>query len=453
MSAEQKDITKHLTVQDVLNGIAMKAADADIECAANGGLMPKTFVQTYLMAATLFASGVTKYRSTTETLVAIDFGRSVGLTPTQSAQSVMVVNGSPALFGDVALALVMASPELIEFSEELEGDIDSGDATAICKVVREKPTANGKSATITRTERFSTRDAMRAGLLPCTDKRKPWGGYPKRMLQMRARTLALRNTFPDLLKGIGIYEEVIDRPFDPSQMRAPLDATETPVMPSGVTAKPRKVANTAPSNPAGEKPDGAPQSDDAGTRMVMQITATPEGGTEPMGVADRIAPNRWRIQIQFPEGDPLEKEFDAKTLKVVETTLERECKMTVTLSRVVGIGNFEIPESEIPAGIAPAQDHEPEGDQDDDLIDGTATESGAQDQDPVMVAAAAFANLCREKKVEALRDTDHACELIPSLCERLLDRPWAEVQKSDDAMAEFIEAIKGIKNPKLFVHE
>jgi hypothetical protein len=34
--------------------------------------------------------------------------------------------------------------------------------------------------------------------------------YPNRMLQLRARSFALRDAFPDALKGIGIAEEVRD---------------------------------------------------------------------------------------------------------------------------------------------------------------------------------------------------------------------------------------------------
>jgi hypothetical protein len=54
---------------------------------------------------------------------------------------------------------------------------------------------------------FSEADAKKAGLW---GKSGPWAQYPARMLQMRARGWALRDAFPDALKGLGIREEVQD---------------------------------------------------------------------------------------------------------------------------------------------------------------------------------------------------------------------------------------------------
>jgi hypothetical protein len=38
--------------------------------------------------------------------------------------------------------------------------------------------------------------------------------YPKRMRQMRARAFALRDVFPDVLRGLPVAEEVMDMPVD-----------------------------------------------------------------------------------------------------------------------------------------------------------------------------------------------------------------------------------------------
>jgi hypothetical protein len=54
---------------------------------------------------------------------------------------------------------------------------------------------------------FSMAEAKTAGL---TGKDGPWRTYPKRMLQMRARGFALRDSFPDTLRGILIREEAQD---------------------------------------------------------------------------------------------------------------------------------------------------------------------------------------------------------------------------------------------------
>ena len=57
------------------------------------------------------------------------------------------------------------------------------------------------------TEEFDLNKAKKAGLL---GKAGVWTQYPERMMQLRARAFALRNRFPDALKGIKSREEVED---------------------------------------------------------------------------------------------------------------------------------------------------------------------------------------------------------------------------------------------------
>jgi hypothetical protein len=58
---------------------------------------------------------------------------------------------------------------------------------------------------------FSVADAKRAKLW---FKAGPWTTYPDRMLQMRARGFAIRDTFPDALRGVIIAEEAQDHPTE-----------------------------------------------------------------------------------------------------------------------------------------------------------------------------------------------------------------------------------------------
>ena len=128
-------------------------------------------------------------------LVAIQMGAEVGLPPMAALQNIAVINGRPALWGDAQLAVCMASPDFDDVIEKFEGPEPKGgkydDAfTAVCVAKR-----IGKSE---RVRTFSVADAKKAGL---------WGGnvwakYPKRMLQMRARGFALRDTWPDRLRGL-----------------------------------------------------------------------------------------------------------------------------------------------------------------------------------------------------------------------------------------------------------
>lgn len=131
-------------------------------------------------------------------ILAIQHGAEIGLGPMQSIQSVAVINGRPAIWGDAALALVMASPVCEYVRERIDGE---GDQTvAICEAKRRGYPA----ATVTR---FTVADAKKAGLW---GKSGPWTQYPRRMLQLRARGFALRDAFPDVLKGLVTAEEAQD---------------------------------------------------------------------------------------------------------------------------------------------------------------------------------------------------------------------------------------------------
>lgn len=126
-------------------------------------------------------------------LVAIQWGLELGLQPMQAMQNIAVINGRPALWGDAVIALVRGS--------------------ALCEYIYE--TDDGTTATIRVKRRgeeeqvrtFSMEDARQAGLL---NRQGPWQQYPKRMRQMRARAFALRDVFPDVLRGMPVAEEVQD---------------------------------------------------------------------------------------------------------------------------------------------------------------------------------------------------------------------------------------------------
>lgn len=130
-------------------------------------------------------------------LVAIQWGMELGLQPMQAMQNIAVINGRPSLWGDAVIALVRSSP-LCEYVYEN----DDGE-TATCRVKR-----RGEEEQV-RT--FSMADAKLAGL---AGKQGPWSQYPKRMRQMRARAFALRDVFPDVLRGMPVAEELMDTPTE-----------------------------------------------------------------------------------------------------------------------------------------------------------------------------------------------------------------------------------------------
>src|SRR5690606_39168844 len=56
----------------------------------------------------------------------------------------------------------------------------------------------------------------------------PWTQYPKRMRQMRARAFALRDVFPDVLRGMPIAEAVMDTPAERGITPRPQPAQKAP---------------------------------------------------------------------------------------------------------------------------------------------------------------------------------------------------------------------------------
>jgi hypothetical protein len=195
-------------------------------------------------------------------LIAMQMGYEVGLSPMQAIQNIAVIGGRPAIWGDAMLALALSHPACEYVRDGVEGE---GDARAgWCEAKRRGAPA------IKRT--FAVADAKRAGLW---GKSGPWQQYPDRMLQMRARGFALRDAFPDALRGLISQEEAQDIP----EARGPI-----------VDAVPEAPTAPAPSQIAG------PESDPR-----WPILA-------PDGSLHMIAPHRWsdalgRALMRLPTAD------------------------------------------------------------------------------------------------------------------------------------------------------
>ena len=154
-------------------------------------------------------------------LIAMQWGSELGLKPLQALSNIAVVNGRAALWGDAVIALVRSSP-LCEYVQESDDGY-----TATCRAKR-----RGEPEHVVT---FSMDDAKAAGL---AGKQGPWAQYPKRMRQMRARAFALRDVFPDVLRGMPVAEEVQDMPTErhmgmaeevtPAAQRTPAPQPEWP---------------------------------------------------------------------------------------------------------------------------------------------------------------------------------------------------------------------------------
>ncbi len=146
-------------------------------------------------------------------LIAMQWGAELGLKPLQAMQNLAIINGRPSLWGDAVIALVRSSP-LCEWVQEF----DDG-TTATCRVKRRGEPEQSRT--------FGVDDARTAGLL---GKAGPWTQYPKRMRQMRARAFALRDVFPDVLRGLPVAEEIMDAPAE--SYMGPVDEVRAPAPPA-----------------------------------------------------------------------------------------------------------------------------------------------------------------------------------------------------------------------------
>jgi hypothetical protein len=159
-------------------------------------LSPKTFDEAWRFCEIVTNSGLAPKgfeKKPNDAFIAIQWGAEVGLKPLQALQNIAVINGRPSLWGDAVIAIVRSSP-LCEYVKESD---DGHTATCIVK----------RKGNPEEVRTFSMDDAKAAGLI---GKQGPWTNYPKRMRQMRARGFAVRDVFPDVLKGIPVAEELMD---------------------------------------------------------------------------------------------------------------------------------------------------------------------------------------------------------------------------------------------------
>lgn len=150
--------------------------------------------QTYEKAG-MIPSGV---RGATQFMICLVAGYEAGLPFSFIAKNVTCINNKPCIYGDGLVALARASGRCEYINESLRGEGDG--LVAICETKRK-----GDTHPVVRS--FSVADAKKAGLW---GKTGPWTNYPNRMLQMRARSYALRDAYADVIGGMSMAEEEQD---------------------------------------------------------------------------------------------------------------------------------------------------------------------------------------------------------------------------------------------------
>ena len=229
-------------------------------------------------------------------VIVLQIGSELGMPPMTAMQSICVINGKATLYGGAALGLVEKSGLMVSIDETLDGEI-MGDLS-------KTPNATKYVCTVKRVNRdpvirsFSVGEAKLARLWG----QRTWNTHPKRMLMYKARAFALRDTFPDVLMGLHVTEEMIgEQGFN----RRQIEATEcqSAVLLTGETDGVRTQGHDVepgqePETPGGEERSGVPGDaenersgvldvgvgEDDGEGQVLQRDAEPE--TEPDPTSD-----------------------------------------------------------------------------------------------------------------------------------------------------------------------
>lgn len=174
-------------------------------------ITPQSFDEAMAIAEKLAASDLVPkaYKGKPANMViAWEMGAELGLSPMTALQSIAVINGKPSLYGEAPLAIVMASGLLEQIAEEL----DAENRVATCTVKR-------KGLPEIRRQ-FSMEEADQAqmwevdghgnGSWKPLSQRATWKSWWRDMLKYRARGRALKDAFPDVLKGVEIQEASLD---------------------------------------------------------------------------------------------------------------------------------------------------------------------------------------------------------------------------------------------------
>ena len=162
-------------------------------------------------SALIKGGGVNKrFQTAEEVFSALMFVREKGL-PDSAINQVALVQGSVTMYGDLPLALVQKSKQLTHF-KEVWFDKDYNEITFSNKNLNAE--AYGAVCFIARGGdiqefAFTLDDAKKANLYPA-NAMSPWSKYTRIMLRYKARTIALKSMFADIISGTSVLEYEYD---------------------------------------------------------------------------------------------------------------------------------------------------------------------------------------------------------------------------------------------------
>lgn len=199
--------------------VTKRQLQTDVKALESGSLIGSTLTERYRIAKAYYQGGMVpkSYKSAEQVMAGMQFAIELGLQPLTGLRNIAVINGNPSLWGDLPLALVRKSGKLVSIQEKIFDEEDKEinienplgkPYLSVCETARKN-----EDGTISKMTTFFTMDdAKRAGLL---GRDNVWQTYPRRMLQMRARSQNLKDHFGDILLGASIAE--YDYNYQPSE--------------------------------------------------------------------------------------------------------------------------------------------------------------------------------------------------------------------------------------------
>lgn len=225
--------------------------------------------------------------------VAAAMGKRIGLDLFSALASIAVINGTPAIWGDGRLAVCQRHPDWRGMSVEWASD---GSSVVVTVRRAEGPDVGSYAG------RFSLHEAKAAGLL---GKAGPWSSYPSRMVELRARSYALRAAFADALMGLADREDMEPETTRPARVYE-LRPSATIVAPAAAVAEasvrpaeaaPPEVKPEATDDPTTELRAAVKSAGDRGVPRPAVLDALSDLLQRPIHMATDIAPDEMQRAI------------------------------------------------------------------------------------------------------------------------------------------------------------
>lgn len=185
MSEEKKELI--ISEQGIIETKSVEDLYRISTALCNSGMLPKT------------------YDTPAKVMAGIAMIRELGLAPINGLKNLAVINGTPSLYGELPLALVRKSGLLEYFNEFLidkdykkicfeNKNLESEIFASVCELKRV-----GQDK---KTFSYTIHDAAKNP----NSKNQVWSSYRPIMFKRKARAIALKDEFGDILGGVTIAE-------------------------------------------------------------------------------------------------------------------------------------------------------------------------------------------------------------------------------------------------------